>query len=164
MPDGRALQMGTSHLLSQSFAKSFEMRFQDRDGKMAYPYLTSWGSTTRLVGALIMVHGDQKGLVLPPKVAPIQAVIIPILKRNQDNSAVLKAVEELAQQLKDENVRVKIDADDSKSPGSKFFHWELRGVPVRIELGARDLESKHAIVASRVMSTTTRRSTLTMRQ
>lgn len=150
MPDGKALQMGTSHLLSQSFAYSFEMRFQDRNGKLAYPYLTSWGSTTRLVGALIMVHGDQKGLVLPPQVAPVQVVIIPITKRNQDNSAVLEAVESIAQELKDKNIRVKIDSDDSKSPGAKFFHWELRGVPVRIEIGARDLESQHAIVATRI--------------
>jgi prolyl-tRNA synthetase len=150
MPDGKALQMGTSHLLSQSFAHSFEMRFQDREGNMAYPYLTSWGITTRLIGALIMTHGDQKGLVIPPKVAPIQVVIIPILKRNQDNSAVMNAVNALAADLKKQNVRVYVDSDDSKTPGAKFFHWEMRGVPIRIEIGARDLENNMVIMASRI--------------
>ena len=149
MQDGKALQMGTSHLLSQSFAKSFDMKFQDKEGKEQYPYLTSWGVTTRLVGALIMVHGDQKGLVLPPKVAPIQVVIIPILKKNADNSAVLDAVNDLARELVKQNIRVEVDADEHKSPGAKFFHWEVRGVPVRIEIGPRDLENNQATIVTR---------------
>ncbi len=149
MPDGKALQMGTSHLLSQSFAHAFEMKFQDQNGAMVYPYLTSWGATTRLVGAVIMVHGDQKGLVLPPKVAPIQAVIIPILKKGQEKEVLDKAAE-LAKNLEKAGIRVRVDSDDTKSPGAKFYHWELRGVPVRIELGPRDIEQKQAVVADRL--------------
>lgn len=149
MPDGKAVQMGTSHLLSQNFAKSFEMQYQDKEGKMVYPFLTSWGATTRLIGALIMTHGDQNGLVLPPKIAPIQVVIIPILKKNADNSAVLKIAEAIKEKL-DKFARVKIDADETKSPGAKFFKWELKGIPVRIEIGARDLENNSVMVADRL--------------
>lgn len=150
MPDGKALQMGTSHLLSQSFAHSFEMKFQDREGGLAYPYLTSWGATTRLVGAVVMMHGDARGLILPPKIAPIQVVIIPILKSGADNQAVLDKVNEMAAQLKAHGVRVKIDADEHKTPGAKFFTWELKGVPVRIEIGQRDLANSQAVVADRL--------------
>lgn len=150
MPDGKALQMGTSHLLSQNFAKSFEMQFQDRDGKLAYPYLTSWGATTRLVGAVVMSHGDEKGLILPPKIAPIQVVIIPIYKTDTDKNAVLEAVNNMAAQLKDRGVRVVVDAEEQKTPGAKFFKWELKGVPVRIEIGARDLANKQAVLADRL--------------
>lgn len=150
MPDGKALQMGTSHLLSQNFAKVFDMKYQDQQEKLAYPYLTSWGTTTRLIGALIMVHGDQKGLVLPPKVAPIQAVMIPILKKGADNAKVLEKVDALAQELKNAGIRVEIDSDTVKTPGAKFYYWELRGVPLRIEIGPRDLEKGHAIIADRL--------------
>lgn len=151
MQDGKALQMGTSHLLSQSFAHSFEMEFQDRDGNKAYPYLTSWGSTTRLIGAVIMVHGDQKGIVLPPKIAPIQVVIIPIIKSGHDNEAILHKVDELAHALTKQGIRVFVDADDSKTPGNKFYHWELRGVPVRVEMGPRDVENDQIIAVDRVV-------------
>jgi len=149
MPDGKAVQMGTSHLLSQNFAKSFDMTYQDKEGKLAYPYLTSWGATTRLIGTLIMMHGDQKGLVLPPKIAPIQVVIIPILKKNIDNSAVLNVantVKEILQAF----ASVKIDDDETKTPGAKFYKWELKGVPVRIEIGPRDVENNVAVVADRL--------------
>jgi len=149
MQDGKALQMGTSHVLSQSFAKSFDMKFQDKEGKEQYPYLTSFGATTRLVGAVVMVHGDQKGLVLPPKIAPVQVVIIPILKKNVDNKAVLDAVNDLARELVQQNIRVEVDQDEHKSPGAKFFHWEVRGVPVRIELGPRDLENEQVTMVTR---------------
>ncbi|KKP25234.1 MAG: Proline-tRNA ligase [candidate division TM6 bacterium GW2011_GWF2_30_66] len=149
MQDGKAVQMGTSHLLSQSFAKSFEMQYQDKEGKLAYPFLTSWGATTRLVGALIMSHGDQKGLVLPPKIAPIQVVIIPILKKNADNSAVMDMANLVKSKLEG-FARVKIDSDETKSPGAKFFKWELKGVPVRMEIGSRDVESKSVVVADRL--------------
>jgi prolyl-tRNA synthetase, family I len=149
MPDGKALQMGTSHLLSQSFAHAFEMKFQDQNGQMVYPFLTSWGATTRLVGAVIMVHGDQKGLVLPPKVAPFQVVIIPILKKGFEEM-VLDQAKSLAQLLEKSGVRVKVDTDDTKSPGAKFYHWELRGVPVRIEIGPRDIEQKQVVVSDRL--------------
>ncbi len=150
MPDGKALQMGTSHLLSQSFAHAFDMKYQDQQEKIAYPYLTSWGATTRLVGAVVMMHGDQKGLVLPPKVAPIQAVVIPILKTGADNSAVLQKVEEIRQELKREGIRVIADLDESKTPGAKFYHWEMRGVPVRIEIGPRDLEKGGVMTVDRL--------------
>lgn len=148
MQDGKALQMGTSHLLSQSFAKSFNMTFQDRNGNLAHPYLTSWGATTRLVGAVVMVHGDQKGLVLPPRIAPIQVVIVPIFKKDEEKATILAA----AQSIKDSlpNIRVHIDTDEHKTPGAKFYHWEMKGVPVRIEIGPRDLAAKQAIVTDRL--------------
>ncbi len=150
MQDGKALQMGTSHLLSQSFAHAFEMQFQNRDGVLAYPFLTSWGTTTRLVGALVMVHGDQKGLVLPPKVAPIQIIILLILLKNKDNTAVLEAGYTVASDLRKQGFRVEIDEDMHKSTGARFFHWEIRGVPIRIEIGPRDLEKKEVKLVDRI--------------
>ena len=147
MQDGKALQMGTSHLISQSFAKAFNMTFQDRNGNLSYPYLTSWGATTRLVGALVMVHGDQKGLIVPPKVAPIQVVIVPILKKGEEET-VLNAVKRIKDALKD--IRVHIDADDQKTPGAKFYHWEMKGVPLRIEIGPRDAQNDQVIVVDRL--------------
>jgi prolyl-tRNA synthetase len=150
MPDGKAVQMGTSHLLSQSFAKAFDMKYQNQDEHIMYPYLTSWGTTTRLVGATVMVHGDQKGLVLPPRVAPIQVIIIPILKTGADNSAVLAKVESLQSSLKKGTLRAEVDTDLTKTPGAKFYWWELRGVPIRIEIGPRDLEKGGVIVVDRL--------------
>jgi len=150
MQDGKALQMGTSHLLSQSFAESFEMKFQDRNGELAYPYLTSWGVTTRLVGAVVMVHGDQKGLVLPPRVAPIQVVIVPIFAKGCDKEKLMAAVRDIEAALVAQNIRVLVDDDDQKTPGNKFYHWELRGVPVRLEIGPRDLEAGQAVFATRI--------------
>lgn len=149
MQDGKALQMGTSHLISQNFAKSFGMTFQSRDGSLAYPYLTSWGLTTRSIGAIIMVHGDAKGLVLPPAVAPIQVIIIPIFKKGVDNHIVLRAAGSLAEQLSPK-IRVEIDARDNETPGAKFYTWELKGVPVRIEIGPRDIEQGTVVVADRI--------------
>ncbi len=150
MQDGKALQMGTSHLLSQTFAHAFDMKFQDQNEKLSYPYLTSWGATTRLVGAVIMVHGDQKGLVLPPKIAPHQVVIIPIMKKGIDQEALLSKVDAIKKDLEARNIRVHIDADQSKTPGAKFYEWELKGVPIRIEIGQRDLDQQQAIVADRL--------------
>ncbi len=150
MPDGKALQMGTSHLLSQSFAHAFEMKFQDRNETQSYPYLTSWGTTTRLIGALVMTHGDAKGLVLPPKVAPIQVVIIPIFKAGIDNSVILNAAQKLQTDLQGKGLRVHVDTEDGKTPGAKFFKWELKGVPVRIEIGPKDIENNQAMVADRI--------------
>jgi prolyl-tRNA synthetase len=150
MPDGKALQMGTSHLLSQNFAHSFDMKFQDRNGELAFPYLTSWGATTRLVGAVVMTHGDAKGLVIPPKIAPIQVVIVPILKSGSDNQAILAKVHEIASELQNKGIRVKVDADEHKTPGSKFFTWELKGVPVRLEIGQRDLASGNVVMVDRL--------------
>jgi len=153
MPDGKALQMGTSHLLSQEFAKAFNMTFQDKDGVVRHPYLTSWGVTTRLVGALIMTHGDQKGLILPPKIAPIQVVIIPILKKGANQDAVLAAADQLRADCAEKGMRAHVDASEAKTPGAKFFKWELKGVPLRIEIGPRDLEQKVVMVANRIDGT-----------
>lgn len=147
MPDGKALQMGTSHRISQSFAHAFEMKFQDREGKLAYPHLTSWGATTRLIGALIMVHGDNKGLVLPPAVAPYQLVIIPIIKSG--DTAVVAKAHELAERL-GKTFRVYCDDADHQTPGAKFYHWELRGVPFRIEIGPRDLAQGVVVMVNRL--------------
>lgn len=152
MPDGKALQMGTSHLLSQRFAKAFDMTFQDKEGELCYPYLTSWGITTRLIGALVMVHGDQKGLVLPPKVAPIQVVIIPILKSGADNAGVLAAIHTIEKELNNAGIRVFVDSDETKTPGSKFYHWELKGVPIRLEIGPRDLKNNQVVIVERLDS------------
>lgn len=150
MPDGKALQMGTSHLLSQSFAKAFDMKYQNKEEQIAYPYLTSWGATTRLVGAVVMVHGDQKGLVLPPRIAPIQVIIIPILKGGADNQAVERKVKDLREMLVKSGIRAQIDDDQSKTPGAKFYYWEMRGVPLRMEIGTRDLEQGGAMVTDRL--------------
>jgi prolyl-tRNA synthetase len=150
MQDGKALQMGTSHVIAQSFAKAFEMKFQDREGNLAYPFLTSWcGLTTRAIGALIMVHGDQKGLVLPPNVAPIQVVIIPIFKQGEDRQPILDAIAKMKVDL-GTAVRVIVDDDDQKTPGSKFYKWEIKGVPLRIEIGPRDVAAGHVMMADRL--------------
>lgn len=147
--DGKALQMGTSHLLSQSFAHAFDMKFQDKDGSVAYPYLTSWGATTRLVGAVIASHGDERGLILPPKIAPIQVVIVPILKKDTKDQ-VLEYVANMQKMLQASGITVKVDADETQSPGAKFYEWELKGVPLRIELGARDIASGVVVAVSRL--------------
>lgn len=151
MQDGKALQMGTSHLISQSFAKAFDMVFQDREGKSAYPYLTSWGATTRLIGAMVMTHGDEKGLIIPPRIAPIQVVIVPIFKK-ENKEQVLAVVDKIKNDLIACSVLVQVDEDENKTPGTKFYHWEMKGVPVRIEIGARDIEKSQAVIADRLGS------------
>jgi len=148
MQDGRALQAGTSHYLGQNFAKAFDVQFQDTDGENQYVYATSWGVSSRLVGALVMSHGDDAGLVLPPKLAPQQVVVVPILKADADTSAILTAATRLAEPLQD-RVRVKVDDRDNVSPGWKFNEWELKGVPVRVEIGPKDLEKDQAVVVRR---------------
>jgi len=149
MQDGKALQMGTSHLLSQSFAKSFDMKYQNAQGEVCYPYLTSWGVTTRLIGAMVMVHGDAKGIVMPPKVAPVQVIIIPIYKSDEDEKIVMNAVRKIIENCNEKNIRIEVDTD-KKSPGKKFYKWELRGVPIRIELGVRDLAEQKVIMVDRL--------------
>lgn len=144
MHDGKALQAGTSHYFGQGFAKAFDMKFLDKDNTQKYVYQTSWGISTRLIGAVIMVHGDDNGLVLPPKVAPIQVMIIPI----KENDEVKEKVDEIYNKLKAKNIRVKIDRSD-KSPGWKFSDAEMRGIPVRIEIGPKDAENNSCIVAKR---------------
>ncbi len=148
MQDGRALQMGTSHMISQNFAKAFNMTFQDRQGGMAYPYLTSWAVTTRLIGAIIMVHGDQRGLVLPPRIAPIQLVIVPIFKADSRDT-VMAYVQQVVQQL-DNTIRVHIDSDEHLTPGAKFYKWELKGIPLRLEIGPREVQNNEVIVTDRL--------------
>ena len=150
MPDGKALQMGTSHLLSQNFAVAFDIKFQNKNGKEEYVHLTSWcGATTRLIGATVMMHGDQNGLILPPMIAPIQVVIVPILKADS-KEAVLNAAHKIKDSLTKDGIRVYIDDREEKSPGNKFFEWELKGVPLRIELGPKDLEKNMAILVNRL--------------
>lgn len=150
MQDGKALQMGTSHLLSRTFAKAFNMTFQDRNKQQEYPYLTSWGVTTRLIGALVMTHGDQAGLIMPPRVAPIQVVIIPIFTKDTDNQTILDAAYTIEKQLTAQDIRCHVDARDYKTPGAKFYEWEIKGVPLRIELGPRDLKQGLVMVVQRV--------------
>lgn len=149
MQDGKALQAGTSHFLGQNFAKAFEVTFADKDNKLDYVWATSWGVSTRLIGALVMAHSDDDGLVLPPKLAPLQVVIVPIYKGEDSKATIDARAGELMQQLKAQGIRVKYDSDDNNRPGWKFAEYELRGVPVRIALGLRDLENGVAEVARR---------------
>jgi prolyl-tRNA synthetase len=152
MQDGKALQMGTSHLLSRNFAKIFEIQYQDQAGKLVHPYLTSWcGATTRLIGAIIAVHGDQAGLVIPPKIAPIQAVVVPILKTGSEQ-LVNDFAATVVHKLKSVGVRVHLDDRDNIRPGAKFYEWELKGIPLRIEMGPRDIEKNQVVIADRLSS------------
>ncbi len=145
MHDGKALQAGTSHYFGDGFAKAFGIQYQSRENKLEYPHQTSWGMTTRLIGAIIMTHGDNNGLVLPPAVAPIQAVIIPVA---QHKAGVLEKARELEARLKAANIRVKLD-DSDNSPGWKYAEYEMKGVPVRIELGPRDIENNQCVLVTR---------------
>ena len=145
MHDGKALQTATSHYFGQNFSKPFEIKFQNREGKEEYAYQTSWGSTTRLIGAIIMAHGDNRGLKLPPKVAPIQAVIVPVAMHKE---GVKERATELFNELK-KKYRMELDDREQYSPGYKFNDWEMRGVPVRIEMGPRDIEAGKCIVVRR---------------
>ena len=145
MHDGKALQSGTSHNFGDGFAKAFDIQFTDKDNKLKYPFQTSWGSTTRLIGAIIMVHGDDNGLVLPPRVAPVQVVIVPI---RQQQEGVLDKANEIKGALTGKGMRVKID-DTDKSPGWKFAEAEMRGIPVRVEIGPKDIEAGKAVLARR---------------
>lgn len=145
MLDGKSLQAGTSHYLGQNFAKAFDIKYLDKDGTLKYGYTTSWGTSTRLIGAVIMAHGDQRGLVLPPKVAPIQAVVIPVAAHK---GGVIEKCKEVETALKNAGIRVKTDLREM-SPGWKFNEWEMKGVPVRIEIGPRDIEAGHATIMRR---------------
>jgi prolyl-tRNA synthetase len=149
MQDGKALQAGTSHFLGQNFAKAFDVTFVDKNNKQEYVWATSWGVSTRLMGALIMTHSDDNGLVLPPKLAPFQVVIVPIYKNEEQLSAISEKVNELLPKLKALGISVKFDNNDTKKPGWKFAEYELKGVPVRLAMGARDLENGTVEVARR---------------
>ncbi|MBQ3750119.1 MAG: proline--tRNA ligase [Bacteroidales bacterium] len=149
MQDGKALQAGTSHFLGQNFAKAFDVKFLNQNNQLEYVWATSWGVSTRLIGALIMTHSDDNGLVLPPNLAPIQVVIVPIYKSEEERTAIAEKVQPLISKLKELNISVKFDNDDAKRSGWKFNEYELKGVPVRIAIGPRDLENNAAEIARR---------------
>lgn len=141
MQDGKALQSGTSHFLGQNFAKSFDVKYTDNEGQQQYVWATSWGVSTRLMGALIMAHGDDNGLVLPPALAPIEVVMVPIYKTSEDHAAIIGKMNQIKSALEAAGHSVKIDDRDTLRPGFKFAEWELKGVPVRLAIGARDLQN-----------------------
>ncbi|MBC7848276.1 MAG: proline--tRNA ligase [Chitinophagaceae bacterium] len=149
MQDGKALQAGTSHFLGQNFAKAFDVKFSDKENKLDYVWATSWGVSTRLIGALVMAHSDDQGLILPPRIAPLQVVIVPIYKGDEQKAKIDARVKELVTQLKAIGVRVKYDDNDNARPGWKFAEYELKGVPIRIAIGARDLENNTVELARR---------------
>jgi len=149
MLDGKALQAGTSHFLGQNFAKAFDVKFTNKEGKLDYVWATSWGVSTRLIGALIMAHSDNNGLVLPPKIAPIQVVIIPIYKNEQEHSVVLNKCKEIKEKLENVALTVKLDDRNTQKPGWKFAEYELKGIPVRIAVGPKDIENGTIEIARR---------------
>jgi len=149
MQDGKALQAGTSHFLGQNFAKAFDVLFLSKENKQEYVWATSWGLTTRMIGALVMVHSDDEGLIMPPRLAPTQVVVVPIYKGDEQKALIDTRVKELMQTLKSMGIRAKYDDNDNARPGWKFAEYELKGVPIRIAIGARDLENKTAEVARR---------------
>src|SRR5690348_15351888 len=144
MQNGLALQSGTSHDLGQNFGKAFNVQFQNKEGKLEYVWQTSWGASTRLIGGLIMTHSDDKGLVLPPKIAPVSAVLVPIYRKEEERAVVMEAAHKIAGDL-----NIRIDDREGQTPGAKFFHWERRGVPVVIELGPRDVAAGQAVLKRR---------------
>ncbi len=149
MPDGKALQMGTSHFLGQNFSKPFEVKFADKDNVENFAWQTSWGVSWRLIGAMIMTHGDDIGLVLPPKVAPVQVVIIPIYYSDEEKQKVLKKANEIQNIFVKKNIRVHVDDREELTPGYKFHDWELRGIPLRVEIGPKDIEKNKVVLAKR---------------
>jgi prolyl-tRNA synthetase len=148
MGDGRALQAGTSHNLGQNFARVYDIKFQGRDKSVQYVWGTSWGMTTRLIGAVVMVHGDEGGLILPPRIAPYQVVIVPIPRGNW-RETVLPRAQAIRNELVARGIRVMLDDRDTQTPGWKFNEWELRGVPLRLEIGPKDIEKSQVVLARR---------------
>jgi prolyl-tRNA synthetase len=149
MQDGKALQAGTSHFLGQNFAKAFDVKFTNKENKLDYVWATSWGVSTRLIGALIMAHSDDAGLVLPPKLAPIQVVIVPIYKHEEELENISAYVKELVKELKAKNISFKFDKRDTHRPGAKFAEYELKGVPLRVAIGSRDMQNGTVELARR---------------
>ncbi len=149
MPDGKALQMGTTHQLGQNFSRVFKIKFLDQNEKEQHVWQTSWGFSTRMIGALVMVHGDDKGLVLPPKVAPIQAVIVPIPYKNADAEQIVAKAREIYEKLQHKGISTILDERQEYTPGWKFNNWELKGVPIRMEIGPRDLKQKQVVLVRR---------------
>ena len=150
MQDGKALQAGTSHDLGQNFGRAFNVTFQSQGGEREFVWQTSWGVSTRLVGALVMTHGDDDGLVLPPKLAPIHVVIVPIYKKDDEKARINEAAQKLAAELRDDGLVVKVDDRDGIKPGAKYYEWERKGVPIRIELGPRDLDAGTVMIKRRI--------------
>jgi prolyl-tRNA synthetase len=149
MQDNRALQAGTSHNLGQNFSRQFDLRFQAESGGEEYAWNTSWGVSTRLVGGLVMTHGDDNGLVVPPMLAPIQVVVVPIYRSDDERAVVLEKAERVSNVLKQERVRTQVDARDTLKPGPKFYEWERKGVPMRIEVGPKDVAAQKLTVVLR---------------
>jgi prolyl-tRNA synthetase len=149
MQDGKALQAGTSHFLGQNFAKAFDVKFTNKENQLEYVWATSWGVSTRLIGALVMAHSDDEGLILPPKIAPIQVVIVPIYKGEEQKKMIDEKVDAIVAELKAKGIRVKYDDSENQRPGWKFAEYEMKGVPVRMAIGARDLENNVAEIARR---------------
>jgi prolyl-tRNA synthetase len=154
MQDGKALQAGTSHDLGQNFGKAFNVTFQTPGGTREHVWQTSWGMTTRLVGAMVMTHGDDDGLVIPPKLAPIHVAIVPIYKKDDEKVRVTEVAHKIAADLRDDGLTVKVDDRDGIKPGAKYYEWERKGVPVRIEVGPRDLEQSSVMLKRRIAGTT----------
>jgi len=149
MQDNRALQAGTSHNLGQNFAKAFEVRYQTTTGDWEYVWSTSWGVSTRLIGGLVMTHSDDRGLICPPRLAPLQVIVVPIWKSDSDQQGVLEAAQQARQSLVAAGVSAQVDDRDAVKPGAKYYHWEARGVPVRLEIGPRDVAQGQAVLARR---------------
>jgi prolyl-tRNA synthetase len=149
MQDNRALQAGTSHMLGQNFARQFDLKFQTEAGGEEYAYNTSWGVTTRMIGAMVMVHGDDNGIVVPPWLAPTQVVIVPIYRSDDERALVLEKAQAVAARLKQDNVRVHIDSRDTMKPGAKYYEWERKGVPMRVEIGPKDVANQKLVVVMR---------------
>ncbi len=149
MPDGKALQMGTSHFLGQNFSKPFEIKYLGKDEKDYYVWQTSWGVSTRMIGAVVMVHGDDKGLALPPNIAPVQIVIVPIYYKDEDRESITTKISQYSKQLKENRIRIFVDDREGYTPGWKFNEWEMKGVPLRIEVGPRDVASKQITIVRR---------------
>lgn len=141
MQDGKALQMGTSHFLGQNFAKAFDVKFLNKEGKQEFAWATSWGVSTRMMGALIMAHSDDNGLILPPKLAPLHVVIVPIFRSEEQLATVSAKAQEIISVLKQANIIVKLDDNDQAKPGWKYAEYELKGVPIRMSIGMRDIEN-----------------------
>ena len=150
MQDNKALQAGTSHFLGQNFAKQFDLKFQSEAGQEEYAWNTSWGVSTRLVGGMVLTHGDDVGIVVPPRLAPVQVAIVPIWRKEEEAVAVLEKAHQVAARLKDLGVRTKVDARDHLSPGAKFWEWERKGVPFRVEIGPKDLAKEQVVLVRRV--------------
>jgi len=150
MQDNKALQAGTSHMLGQNFARQFDLKFQAESGQEEYAHNTSWGVSTRLIGGLVMTHGDDNGMVMPPKLAPIQVVIVPIYRKDEERERVLAKADEISAILRGAGVRTHVDARDTLKPGPKFYEWERKGVPLRVEIGPKDMDAQQLMVVTRL--------------